>query len=70
MRISRDIIPEDCAHQVEVSPEGFARGINFLLTNEDVGKEMGMKARERALRSHDWDMLAKKYEEALKEVLH
>ena len=36
----------------------------------EVGKEIGKKARERVVRLHDWDMLARKYEKALKEVLH
>jgi len=70
MGISREIIPENCAVKVENSPEGFARGINFLLNNEEVGREMGRKARERVVRLHGWDILAKKYEKALKEVLH
>jgi len=70
MGISEEIIPQDCALQVDGSPEGFAQGINFLLSNEEIGKEMGTKARERAVRLHDWNTLAKKYEKALKEVLH
>ena len=31
---------------------------------------MDRKARERVVRFHDWNMLAKKYERAFKEVLH
>ncbi|TET66465.1 MAG: hypothetical protein E3J56_14370, partial [Candidatus Aminicenantes bacterium] len=64
-----EIVPEDCALQVEGSPEGFAQGINFLLNNEEVRKEIGRKARERVARFHDWNTLAHKYQEALKGVL-
>lgn len=48
----------------------YGKGINSLLNNQGVGREMGRKARERVVRLHDGDTLAKKYKKALKEVLH
>ena len=69
MGISERIISEDIALQVEGSPDGFANGIIFLLKNEEVGKEMGRKAREKVVRLHDWDIIAHKYQEALKRAL-
>lgn len=69
MGISEEIIPEDSALQVDGTPEGFAQGLNFLLRNEEVGRQMGKKARNRVVRLHNWDILAHKYLEALKEVL-
>lgn len=70
LEISDKIIPKDCALLVESSPEGFARGIKLLLSDEKLGEEMGRKARERVVRLHDWDTLAKKYEKVLRQVLH
>ena len=69
MGVSRKIIPDDCVLTVNGSPEEFARGINFLLNNEKIGQEMGGRAREWVVRSHDWDRLAMTYEKALKKAL-
>lgn len=69
MAVSKRIISEDIVLQVEASPEGFAQGIIFLLNNEEVGKEMGRKARERVVTLHDWNTLSHKYQEALKVAL-
>ena len=69
MGISGRIISEDITLQVEGSPDGFTNGIIFLLKNEEVGKEMGRKAREKVVRLHDWDIIAHKYQEALKRAL-
>ena len=67
--ISRKIIPDDCALTVNGSPEEYARGITFLLNNEKFGQEMGGRAREWVVRSHDWDRLAITYEKALQKAL-
>ena len=70
MGISQKIIPDDCVLTVDATPEAFAQGITSLLNNEKSGQEMGKKAREWVVRSHDWDRLAMTYESALKKALH
>lgn len=69
MRISNEMIPEDCIVQVEDSPAGFAKGTIFLLNNGKKAQEIGERARHLVLTSYDWDVLAKKYEEVLQDTL-
>ena len=69
MGVSKEIIPKDCILRVENSPKSFAQGIIFFLRNEKMAKEMGKKARELVVKLYDWDILAKKYEEAFEHVL-
>jgi glycosyltransferase involved in cell wall biosynthesis len=67
--ISKEIIPEDSALLVDATPEDFAKGINFLLRNEEDARQMGKKARNHVTRLHNWDILAHKYLEALNDFL-
>ena len=70
MGISQEIIPENCGFQVENSPEGFAQGINSLLRNEKVRKEIGEKAMELTVTFYDWEKLAGEYRDVLTQVVH
>jgi glycosyltransferase involved in cell wall biosynthesis len=69
MGIPREMIPEECAVQVDHSSEGFSQGILYLLNHEEAAKKIGEKARELAVRSFDWTLLAESYLKALVDVL-
>ena len=60
MSSSEEMLPEDCTLRVKDSPEGFAQGVSFLLSNQEIARRMGKKARELTVKSYDWNMLAKK----------
>jgi glycosyltransferase involved in cell wall biosynthesis len=68
MGTSHEIIRQNCTLLVKDSPEGFAQGINFLLSNKEIAKEMGRRARELVVRSYDWNILARGYEDALVQI--
>jgi glycosyltransferase involved in cell wall biosynthesis len=67
MGISRDMIPEDCAVHVENSPDGFSRGILFLLNHPDAAGQIGQTGRERVTRLFEWNALADTYRKVLED---
>jgi len=66
---SHELIRRNCVLLVENSPEGFAKGMKFLLRNEERAEEMGRKARKIVVKSYDLNILASQYERALQQVL-
>jgi len=43
--------------------------INFLLNNEKIAKEMGIKGRKFVMENFDWDVIAKKFLDNIKPYL-
>jgi glycosyltransferase involved in cell wall biosynthesis len=66
-------IPEIVEHGVTglLSPpydeELFTKNIATLLTDHDLKKNMGITARQRALKFYDWNSTVEKYESILSE---
>jgi glycosyltransferase involved in cell wall biosynthesis len=70
MGICPEIIPENSCLLVDDSPEGFAKGIIYLLKNDKTRINIGEKARERIVKLHNWDILAELYRDVLYEAVN
>lgn len=58
----REILLED-------EPEGFARAVSSLLNDSNQRAAMGIAARQKVIREHNWDIVAQKVEQILEHVI-
>lgn len=65
MGISEDIFPGNCIMWTPDTPRGIAEGINKLLKDRTLRKEIGMNARNFVKQEYDWNELTARYEFAL-----
>jgi glycosyltransferase involved in cell wall biosynthesis len=57
------VLNEEVAVLTEVDPEGFANGLLKILTNEALGKEIGMKGKELAQIKYNYSAYLSKIED-------
>ncbi len=67
--VARDYLDDDGVYAKSGDVDALARGIEPLLANRDVAKELGKKLRARALEKFSWDVSARKIEAAYDSLL-